>query len=264
MSRPCQISDTKTPMTEYQIQLPVFEGPLDLLLHLVEREELDITKVALAQVTDQYLSHMAVMKQQARDISDFVVVAAKLLLIKSIALLPRPPILPPEAEDVGDELVRQLQAYKQFKKVASILHRRQKQGLHGYVRVAPLQPVEPQLDMSNVSLDALLSLVREALDVVPAPSVEEVVKSITVTIDERMSLIETQLTQRPKISFREVLTEATSRVEVIVTLLAILELIKQKRAQARQEEMFGEIIIERHEEPVEVEPDAESATSPAA
>jgi segregation and condensation protein A len=234
--------------TQYQVQLPVFEGPLDLLLHLVEREELDITKVALARVTDQYLAYLAELeRRQAKELAEFLVVAAKLLLVKSLALLPRPPTLTPEAEDVGDELVRQLQAYKRFKEIASLLHEREKMGLHSYVRIAPMPRLEPQLDLGNVTLDDILSAVQEALDVVPAPPVGKVVTPVTVTIDQQITRIEKQLTQRHQVHFREFLSEATTRVEVIVTLLAVLELIKQKRARVRQEELFGEILIEEEQ-----------------
>ena len=248
--------------TQYQVQLPVFEGPLDLLLYLVEREELDITKVALARVTDQYLAYLAELeRRQAKELAEFLVVAAKLLLVKSLALLPRPPALTPESEDVGDELVRQLQAYKQFKEVASLLHEREKMGLHSYVRIAPMPRIEPQLDLGNVTLNDLLAAVQEALDVVSAPSVGEVVTPITVTIDQQITRIEEQLTQRHQVHFREFLSEATTRVEVIVTLLAVLELIKQKRARVRQEELFGEILIE--EEQINAG-DAVDAASPTA
>jgi segregation and condensation protein A len=97
--------------------LPDFEGPLDLLLYLIEREELDITKVSLARVTGAYLEYIHVLEQlQVDQVADFLVVAAKLLLIKSEALLPRPPSTQPsEEEDVGDDLVRQLLLYKQYK-----------------------------------------------------------------------------------------------------------------------------------------------------
>ena len=92
--------------TGYHVRLAVFEGPLDLLLHLIEREELDITRVSLARVTDQYLEYLSALEElQVDDLTDFVVVAARLLLIKSQALLPRPPLtLLPEDEDAGDEL----------------------------------------------------------------------------------------------------------------------------------------------------------------
>jgi segregation and condensation protein A len=254
-------------MTTYQIQLPVFEGPLDLLLHLVEREELDITTIALAQVTDQYLAYLAQLEsQQVKELAEFLVVAAKLLLIKSRALLPRPPVLSPEEEDVGEDLVRQLQAYKRFKEIANLLHEREQEGLHSYVRVAPMPRLEPQLDVDNVSLNDLLIYVQEALDALPAPPVGEVVTPIKVTIDEQIARIETQLARRRQVRFREFLSEATSRVEIIVTLWAVLELVKQKRARVRQEELFGEILIEQEAADLrsdEVVADA-PATSPAA
>jgi len=253
-------------MSQYCVQLPVFEGPLDLLLHLVEREELDITTVALAQVTDQYMAYLAEMeRRQAKDLADFLVVAAKLLLIKSLALLPRPPTLAPEAEDVGDELVRQLQAYKRFKEIATLLHEREARGLRSYVRVAPPPRVEPQLDLGDVTLHKLLAIVQEALEALPAAPVGEVVAPVTVTIAGQIARIESQLTARREVLFREFLSEAITRVEIIVTLLAVLELIKQNRARVRQEELFGEIIIERQEpEPDEAAPADAPATSPAA
>jgi segregation and condensation protein A len=101
----------------YQVTLPVFEGPLDLLLHLIERQELDITAISLAQVTNQYLEYLGrVSERNPGNLADFLVVAAKLLLIKSRVLLPQPPVpLAPEEEDVGDDLVRQLMEYKRFK-----------------------------------------------------------------------------------------------------------------------------------------------------
>lgn len=248
----------------YQIRLPVFEGPLDLLLRLIEREELDITTVALAQVTDQYLSHLAQLEQrQVKELASFLVVAAKLLLIKSLALLPRPPASSPDAEDVGEELVHQLQIYKRFKEIATLLHEREKQGLHSYVRLEPLPRLEPQLDLGDVTLHDLLATVQEALDAISAPPVGEVVAPVTVTITEQIARIEEQLTQRHQVRFREVLSEVTTRVEVIVTLLALLELIKQDRAQVRQERLFGEIIIER-QVPVETQPADVPATNPAA
>lgn len=253
-------------MSQYCVQLPVFEGPLDLLLHLVEREELDITTVALAQVTDQYMAYLAEMeRRQAKDLADFLVVAAKLLLIKSLALLPRPPTLLPETEDVGNELVRQLQAYKRFKEIATLLHEREARGLRSYVRVAPPPRVEPQLDLGDVTIHKLLAIVQEALDALPTAPVGEVVAPVTVTIAGQIARIESQLMARRHVSFREFLSEAITRVEIIVTLLAVLELIKQNRVRVRQEELFGEIIIERQEpEPEETVPADALATSPAA
>jgi len=239
----------------YPIQLPVFKGPLDLLLRLIEQEELDITTVALAQVTDQYLAHLAELeRRQVKELADFLTVAAKLLLIKSTMLLPRPPTPSPEAEgqDVGDELVRQLQLYKRFKDIATLLHQREELGLHSYVRIAPPPERDPQLDLGDVTLHDLLAVAQEALDAMPGPPVGEVVAPIVVTIGEQIERIEHRLTQQRQVRFHEILSAATTRVEIIVTLLALLELIKQNKVRAQQERMFGEIVIERRliDEPV--------------
>ena len=234
---------------QYEIQLPVFEGPLGLLLQLIEREELDITTVALARVTDQYLVYLEELEQrQVKELADFIVVAAKLLLIKSLSLLSRPSEMSPEAEEAGDELVRQLQEYKRFKNIAGLLHEREKQGLHGYVRIAPTPHLEPQLDLDGVTFHDLVAVVQEALEAIPTtPSAGNVVTPSTVTIGEQITLIEERLTRQRQVGFREVLSDATTRVEVIVTLLAVLELIKRDQVRVRQEQLFGEIVIERSE-----------------
>ncbi|MEA3342380.1 MAG: segregation/condensation protein A [Chloroflexota bacterium] len=231
---------------QYEIRLRVFEGPLDLLLQLIEREELDVTTVALAKVTDQYLAYLEELEQrQVKELADFLVVAAKLLLIKSLALLSRPSEMTPEAEDVGDELVQRLQVYKRFKAIAALLHEREEEGLHSYLRIAPLPHLEPQLDLGGVTFLDLAPLVQEALDATPAAPVGDVVTPTTVTIGEQIARIEERLARQRQVGFREVLSVAASRVEVIVTLLAVLELIKQHQVRVWQEQLFGEIVIER-------------------
>jgi segregation and condensation protein A len=251
-------------MQLYPIRLPSFEGPLDLLLRLIEREELDVTTVALAQVTDQYLERLAELEQrQARDLADFLVVAAKLVLIKSAALLPSPSQPSPEddVEDVGDDLVRRLQIYRRFKEIADLLHAREESGLHTYIRLAPSPRRAPAPDLSQVSLQDLLSLAQEALDLAPGPPVDNVVSPITVTVEEQIEHIDRELTQTRQIVFRSLLSRAASRIEVIVTLLAVLELIKQDRVVVRQSTLFGEIVIQRSPQPPDAAPTA--ATSPA-
>jgi len=231
----------------YQVQLPMFEGPLDLLLHLIEREELDITKVALAQVTDQYLAYLAVLKDiDAEFLTDFLVVAAKLLYIKSQALLPRPPpsVIDEEEEDVGDQLAHQLRIYKQFKMVAETLRHRETDGLRSFVRLAAPPKLEPRLSFGEVLLDDLVAAVRQALAVRPPdPAVSEVVAPVIVTIGEQMTLIRDEIARRRQISFRGLLHRAASRVEIIVTFLAVLELIKQYVIEVRQDALFGDIVI---------------------
>ena len=235
-------------MTLYKIQLPAFEGPLDLLLRLIEREELDVTTVALARVTDQYLERLAELEQrQPKDLADFLVVAAKLVLIKSAALLPRSPTPSPEddVEDVGHDLVHQLQIYKRFKEIADLLHTREEGGLHTYIRLAPSPRRAPEPDLSQVSLQDLLSLAQEALDLAPGPPVDQVVSPVTVTIEEQIEHIERKLAQTQHVIFRTLLSQAANRLEIIVTLLAVLELIKQDRVSVRQDALFGEIVIEK-------------------
>jgi len=235
-----------------------------LLLQLIEREEFDVTTVALARVTDQYLAYLEELeRREVKELADFLVVAAKLLLIKSLALLSRPSEMTLEAEEVGNELVQQLQVYVRFKKVAALLHEREREGLHSYLRIAPLPHIEPQLDLGGVTFLDLIPLVQEALDATPAPPVGEIVTSPLVTITEQIVLIERRLTRQHRICFREVLSAAATRVEVIVTLLAVLELIKQHQVQVRQERLFGEIVIER-QSPVEPSSADVAAAAPAA
>lgn len=230
----------------YQVQLPVFEGPLDLLLHLIEREELDITKIALAQVTDQYLAYLAILKKiDVELLTDFLVVAAKLLLIKSQALLPKPPpSLADEEEDIGDQLAHQLRVYKQFKTVAQTLRQREAEGLRNFIRLALPPRLEPRLSLGEVTLDDLIAAMHQALAILPAdPAVSEVVSPRTVTIGQQMALIRDELTRHQQISFWHLLHRATSRTEIIVTFLAMLELIKQYAIEVRQETLFGDIFI---------------------
>jgi len=231
----------------YQVKLAVFEGPLDLLLHLIEREELDITRVSLAQVTDQYLEYLSLLEEiNAEILADFLVIAAKLLLIKSEMLLPRPPGVPgeEEEEDVGDELARQLIEYKKFKEAALELRQREEMGLRAYVRVAPLPKLDRPLELGDVSLADLLEAVQRALDVrPPLPSVSGVVTPFTITVAEKMAFIEEILERQRQVSFNRLLAQAASRLEIIVTLMAVLELIKLKGIEVQQECLFGEIVV---------------------
>ena len=142
----------------YKVQTSVYEGPLDLLLSLIERAELDITAISLATVTDQYLSYLHGLEQLMPDeISTFLVIAAKLVQIKSEALLPRPPEREPGEEDPGTELIDQLKLYKRYKEIAGWLVERQENNLRTYLRVAPPPKVEAKLDLSNLTLEGLLA-----------------------------------------------------------------------------------------------------------
>lgn len=234
----------------YKVQIPVYEGPLDLLLNLIERAELDITAVSLATVTDQYLSYLQGLEQlKADEISAFLVIAAKLVQIKSEALLPRPPEREPGEEDPGTSLVEQLRLYKRYKEIAGWMAELQEQGLHTYLRVAPPPKVEAKLDLSNLTLEGLLAAAetafskgneKRALGTVIAPP--------RVTIREKIELITKTMRTIQRMSFSGLITGKATRIEIVVTFLALLELIKRYHVTAHQSELFGEIEFERMDE----------------
>jgi segregation and condensation protein A len=233
--------------SEYLVQLEVFSGPLDLLLHLIEQQQLDITAISLARVTDQYLAYLEMVhERRADDLAEFVAIAARLLLIKSRALLPQPPTAEGQEEDVGDDLVRQLREYRRFRQAASLLRERDEAAFHMYLRTVPTAKVlnlEPRLDLGETSLgdmiEALRALLQEEVEAEDAFAVEP----YEVTIDQRIELIEGLLRQRDRIQFQELLGEHSSRLEVIVTLLAVLELIRSRSVAVAQPHLFGPISI---------------------
>ena len=154
---------------QYQINIGAYDGPLDLLLNLIERSELDITAISLVQVTSQYLQQIEQMKEDRIDnLIDFIVVGARLTQIKSRALLPQDPLVSdPEGADEEDPaaaLIRQLKQYKTFKDSSQWLGQREKAGLRTYLRLAPPPKIEKKLDLSGVTVNTLLeafALVRK-------------------------------------------------------------------------------------------------------
>jgi segregation and condensation protein A len=234
----------------YKVQVPVYEGPLDLLLDLIERAELDITAVSLASVTHQYLAYLNALDQIKPDeVSAFLVIAAKLAQIKSEALLPRPPEREAGEEDPAVSLVEQLRLYKRYKEIAGWMMELQEKGAHTYLRVAPPPKVEAKLDLSNLSLEGLLDAAASAF----AKGQEKqalgtVIAAPKVTIREKIELISKTLRNLQRASFRGLLGDKATRIEVVVTFLALLELIKRYRVTAHQEGLFGDIEFERMED----------------
>ena len=236
--------------TNYTVQLPVYEGPLDLLLGLIERAELDITTVSLALLTDQYLAYIHGLDQaRADEISAFLVIAAKLLQIKSEALLPRPPVREPGEEDVGQSLVDQLKLYKRYKEIALAMDERQLANLRTYLRIAPPPKVEAKLDLSNLTMETLLAA---AISVYTKAQMKEPLASVIaapkITIREKIDLIAKRLKQISHASFRSLFGEKPTRLEIVVTFLALLELVKRYRVEARQDTLFSDIQIDRLED----------------
>ena len=170
---------------------------------------------------------------------------ARLILIKSEALLPRPVVRQPGEEDPGDELARLLIAYKRYKEIAGNLRSREEAGLRTYLRLAPPPKVEAQLDLSGVTTLHLLAAVQHALALNPEkPALGTVVAQPKVTIRDQIRLIAHSLhAGGGKASFQSMLSLAETRMEVVVTFLAVLELIKRRKIEASQSSPFGEIEI---------------------
>jgi segregation and condensation protein A len=230
----------------YTIQLPVFEGPLDLLLELIERAELDITKVALAKVTDQYLGYLeSAPAHNLEDLSSFLVIAARLLQIKSEALLPRPPEREPGEEDPGDALARQLVAYKKYKQIAVLLSERERAGIRTFIRQAPAPLPEPRIDLGPFGIEDLRQALQElaAMERPSAALIGNVVARPIVRIRDRIARIVESIRRIGRVTFHSVVQDAHSRVEIVVSFLAMLELVKQHQVEVEQTELFGEIEI---------------------
>ncbi|MCW5853789.1 MAG: segregation/condensation protein A [Anaerolineae bacterium] len=232
----------------YRVQLSVFDGPLDLLLHLIEEQALDITVVALGQVTDQFLAYVRTLETpDPRLLADFLDVGAKLVLIKSRSLLPRPPAPAPDEEgeeDVGEALARQLREYQQYKRLAAQLQAREAAGLHTFTREAPPPDLPLTLGLEGVTLSDLVTAVRRALARLPAtPPPGLPVRPHTVTIETKMAELRDRLSRGP-LAFHSWLDEAQTRYEVIASFLALLELVKQQAVHARQSGPFADIWLE--------------------
>ena len=234
--------------SEYSVNLPVFEGPLDLLLRLIEQEQLDITTVALAQVTDQFLEHLErIPEKPAAELAGFLVVAAKLLQIKSEALLPRPPERDPGEEDPAEALARRLMLYRQFKGAAAELATREKEGLRTYLRLSHEPPVvDEQLDLGGLGLNELRAAMLDALTDSPeGPNLEQAAEPPKIRIRDKIRWIIDLMEREQHVSFNSLLSSAASRLDIVVSFLALLELVKDRTVIASQAEPFADIELSR-------------------
>ena len=230
----------------YQVATPVYQGPLDLLLQLIERAELDITRVSLAQVTDQFLEYLQKLNElTAEEISAFLVVAAKLIQIKSEMLLPRPPERDAGEEDPGEALARQLIIYRQFKQVAKSLDVLQRRDQRTYISYAPIPDIEGKFQLTGLDIRDLQAAFREVLERAPEEpgSLDEQIAPPKVTIRQKVRLVTDNLRKFGRTNFRALLGRSFSREEVGVTFLAVLELIKLNFIEANQTGLFTEIEI---------------------
>jgi segregation and condensation protein A len=241
----------------FEVRLDVFQGPLDLLLRLIERRQLDISKIALAEVADSFLRYLEVHPDMPPGpLASFAWVASKLILIKSQMLLPRPPVQragDEDEEDPGDELVRRLEAYKRVQDAARWLRSRDAAGLRSYEReVAPeMPPRSPEpvgTGLEGVSLEKLVRLVqrRMQLELPVGPPRGTVTRGHTVTVAEKVAHLRGRLAhladgQRIPLSGEFIGAAAQSRTHLVVLFLALLEVLRRKHGWAEQDELFGEI-----------------------
>ncbi len=231
----------------YPVTLAVFEGPLDLLLRLIESQELEISTLSLVAVTDQYLRTVeAIDEVDPGALADFLVVASRLVYIKSRSLLPQPRPVDEEEEEEepADALVRQLIEYRRFKEVAGNCATREEQRLRVYVRTAPPPELERRLELGELSLDHLVAVLERVLARVTTQPVLPRVKTYAVTVAEQIVIVRATLVAAGQpLRFIDLLSAQTSRLEVIVTFLAVLELIKQHEILAEQQDAFADITL---------------------
>lgn len=227
-----------------------FQGPLGLLLQLIESEQMDITEIALATIADQYVAYVEQAENiDPEEIADFLVIAARLLYIKSKALLPY--LSTEEEEAEVHDLERQLRMYKEFVEAslrvaaligrerllfAPIFNRLGRGGLKAEVAFAPPSKLQAS-DLENVWRQILAKVKKQG------QKLEETKMEPKISIDERISHIRILLAEQLSLSFHRFLERAGSRVEVIVSILAVLELAKQRELTFEQEELFSEIRV---------------------
>lgn len=234
-----------------KIKIEKFDGPLSLLLQLIEKEKLDITEVSLSQVANQFIEYIKKNENiDPEEIADFLVIASKLLLIKSKALLP---YLYPEEEESIEDLEKQLKMYKQYleaaAKVEKMLGKKKFMFAREFNRKAALINKERSFSPpSDISIEDLGSSMQELLERIrPAEAREEKSISDTLNIEDKISVIRDLISRRIKFSFQSIMKESRDKTEIIVSFLAMLELMRQREAVLVQNKLFSEIFIHKKE-----------------
>ena len=228
----------------HTVRIDQFEGPLDLLLHLIEQEELDVTTIALATVCEEYLAHLKQVEDRSpEEVADFLLVAAKLLYLKSLALVPGA-VGEPEEDATG--LAEQLRIYRAFLDASRSLEARYAAGASCYgTERAPVVTASflPPPRLGAEHLRAAFAHILAELE--PIVRIPRAVIGRVIAIDERIAEIRQLIVERPSATFEEILRGRTGRDQRIVSFLAILELVKQRVIEAEQRERFAPIQIER-------------------
>jgi segregation and condensation protein A len=247
----------------YLVQLNDFQGPMDLLLYLIQKHEIDIHDIPIAHITEQFLQHVAIIRSISLDrAGEFIAMASTLLVIKMKMLMPAHGDVEDEedSEDPRAELVRRLLEYKRFKEAAASLRRCEEERRQYYLRATPFpfgdqNRPEPELKIEIYDLLAALGGVFDRLQAPPAHEVQRE----PYTVSEKMVSIRRLLATQPTVRFEELFAADAIRMEVIVTFIAILELVKRGSATFLQTEPRGPIWVRAPERRVADEPVVEQA-----
>jgi segregation and condensation protein A len=225
----------------YNIKIPVFEGPFDLLLHLIRENKIDIYDIPIALITGRYLQYIEMMKELNLEIAgDFLVMAATLIQIKSRMLLPPDEEVSSEGqEDPRLELVNRLLEYQTFKEVASDLRKREEEWMNVFHKEPASDDTE--LCLFDLNLFDLLGAFKKILDTA-LPELISITKE-TLTVKDKMSVIMEMLEGQEAIRFEEIFKEGVTKIQLIVTFVALLELIRLGLTKAYQEREFGNIWV---------------------
>jgi segregation and condensation protein A len=234
------------PPDAYTVMTPVYEGPLDLLLQLIEKAELDITKLSLALVTDQFLDYIRQIPENSiENVSSFLVIASRLIQIKSEAILPRPPSREPGEIDPGEALALQLITYKRFKELSNILAEHQNQNMHTYPRLAPAPRIETTFDLQGLTIEDLFLAAQYIFLQENGQAFLGMVVSVPkITIREQIKVIADYIKRHRSGTFEDLFTGNKHRLEIVVTFIALLELVKRRMVLAHQDGIFGQIEFE--------------------
>jgi segregation and condensation protein A len=236
-------------------KLDSFEGPLDLLLHLIDKAEIDIHEVSISEITIQYMDYLHAMKELELEVtSEFLVMAATLLAIKSKQLLPKPPVFeddyedwPDDGLDPRDELIQKLVEYRKFKQIAeqlrekeferSLVYSREPEDMSPFMKEEKVNPVE------GLHLSDLIIAFQKALRRASRRNVVATVQRDEISVKDRIRDIVVVLKQFETVRFSKLIRENMDRHEIVVTFLAILELMKMKHIRCFQHQLFDDIVI---------------------
>ena len=233
--------------TDYKVKLEIFEGPLDLLLYLIKRDEIDIHEISIERITKQYLEYLQAFKELKIDIAgEFIVMAANLIYLKSRSLLPldqQPPEEDAEEDDPRWDLIRQLIEYKKFKEAAAQLQVREWEQERIFTRDGGNTLEAEPLHLGEVSIFQLINAFQNVIKRVDAREDLQEIFGERFTVSEKIETILQRIAHGVPVRFSELFADIASRVEIVVTFLALLELIRLKQVRAIQRDVFGDIEI---------------------